>query len=193
LVGIPPAPRGVPQIEVAFDIDANGIVHVSAKDLGTGKEQSIRITAPHKLDKDEIEKMVKQAEQFAQADKTRKELAEAKNQADQLIYTTEKSLKDLSDKVRSDDRQAIEEAIKVLRDALKTENAEKIRQGTDALIQASHKLAEEVYKKAQPSQGAGAQPGAGSASGEHEQSAGSSSGADDKVVDAEFKVEDDKR
>ncbi|MBI4003757.1 MAG: Hsp70 family protein, partial [Candidatus Omnitrophica bacterium] len=187
LVGIPPAPRGVPQIEVAFDIDANGIVHVSAKDLGTGKEQSIKITAPEKLSKDEIEKMVKQAEQFAQADAQRKELAEAKNHADQLIYATEKSLKELGDKVSQSDRLAIEQAARDLKDTVKSDDAAKIKRGIDALTQASHKLAEEVYKKAQAAGGTG--------KGERERPAEEPStkkSGDDKVVDAEFKVEDDK-
>ena len=189
LVGIPTAPRGVPQIEVAFDIDANGIVHVSAKDLGTGKEQSIKISAPEKLSKEEIEKMVKQAEQFAEADKKRKEVAESKNQADQLVYSTEKSLKELGDKVSQSDRLAIENALRDLKEAIKAEDAEKIKRGTEALMQASHKLAEEVYKKAQASQGAGG-AGHGPAEGQPAQKPG---GGDDKVVDAEFKVEDDKK
>ncbi|MBI4343942.1 MAG: Hsp70 family protein, partial [Candidatus Omnitrophica bacterium] len=183
LVGIPAAPRGVPQIEVAFDIDANGIVHVSAKDLGTGKEQSIRITAPTKLSKDEIEKMVKQAEQFADADKTRKELVETRNQADQLVYTTEKSLQELGDKVSQADRLAIEQAARDLKDALKSDNVEAIRRGTEALTKASHKLAEEVYKKAQKTE----DRGQGTA-GEKEPA----QKPDDKVVDAEYKVENDK-
>jgi molecular chaperone DnaK len=190
LVGIPAAPRGVPQIEVTFDIDANGIVHVSAKDLGTGKEQSIKVTAPQKLSKDEIEKMVKQAEQFAEADKKRQELVEAKNQADQLVYTTEKSLKELGDKVSQSDRLAIEQAIGDVKEALKSDDAARIRRATDALMKASHKLAEEVYKKAQGAAAgkgrrAGAQPG-------EEEPAQQPRGKDDKVVDAEFKVEDDK-
>ncbi len=202
LVGIPAAARGVPQIEVAFDIDANGIVHVTAKDLGTGKEQSIKITAPEKLSKDEIEKMVKQAEQFAEADKQRKELAEAKNQADQLIYQTEKTLKELGEKIGASDREAIEQKAKELKDALKTDDAAKIKRGTEALMQASHKLAEEVYKKTQAAGGAG--PGAkeGAQQGAEEPAKesggkarpGSDEGraGDDKVVDAEFKVHDDK-
>ncbi len=192
LVGIPAAPRGVPQIEVAFDIDANGIVHVSAKDLGTGKEQSIRITAPEKLSKDEIEKMVKQADQFAEADKQRKELAEAKNQADQLVYGTEKSLKDLGDKISQEDRLAIEQAARELKDALKSDDADRIKRATDALVKASHKLAEEVYKKAQPS-GAGrgkAQGGPQPGAEEGSEEAAPRRGGDDKVVDAEFKVKD---
>jgi molecular chaperone DnaK len=188
LVGIPPAPRGVPQVEVAFDIDANGIVHVSAKDLGTGKEQSIRITAPEKLSKDEIEKMVRQAEQFADADKARKELAETRNQADQLVYQTEKSLKELGDKLGASDRQVIEERVKELKEALKSEDVQRIKRGTEALSQASHKLAEEVYKK--KGQDAGAK-GQEQTAERPEQPAEKASGGDDKVVDAEFKVKDE--
>jgi len=189
LVGIPPAPRGVPQIEVAFDIDANGIVHVSAKDLGTGKEQSIKITAPEKLSKDEIEKMVKQAEQFADADKKRKETVEARNQADQLAYSVEKNLKEFGDKVSASDRQQIEEKVKALKEVLKHDDAEAIKKASDELMQASHKLAEEVYKKAQAK-------GPETRDSSHEskaEAAGKSDGkGDDKVVDAEFKVQDDK-
>ena len=187
LVGIPPAPRGVPQVEVTFDIDANGIVHVSAKDLGTGKEQSIKISAPQKLDKGEIEKMVKQAEQFAEADKKRRELAEAKNQGDQLVYTTEKSLKELGDKVSQSDRLAIEQARNELKEALKSDDADRIKRGTEKLMQASHKLAEEVYKKSQKSEDRSPK------SEQTEEPAGKPRGKDDKVVDAEFKVEDDKK
>ncbi|MDP3722280.1 MAG: Hsp70 family protein, partial [Candidatus Omnitrophota bacterium] len=190
LVGIPPAPRGVPQIEVTFDIDANGIVHVSAKDLGTGKEQSIKITAPEKLSKEEIEKMVRQAEQFSQADTQRKELVEAKNHADQLIYSTEKTLKDLGDKVSQSDRLASEQATRDLQDAVKSEDAARIKRGVEALTQVSHKLAEEIYKKQQAT--SDKQP-FDAAQGKHatrEETA--EKGKDDKVVDAEFKVQDDK-
>ncbi len=196
LVGIPAAPRGIPQIEVTFDIDANGIVHVSAKDLGTGKEQSIKISAPQKLSKDEIDKMVRQAEQFADADKKRKELAEAKNQADQLVYSTEKSLKEFGDKIGASERQTIEQRVSELKEATKSEDSERIKQATNALIQSSHKLAEEVYKKAQPSKGTGgAEQETGEATqrpAEEEQPAQKAGGKDDKVVDAEFKVEDNK-
>jgi molecular chaperone DnaK len=187
LVGIPPAPRGVPQIEVTFDIDANGIVHVSAKDLGTGKEQSIRITAPEKLAKDEIEKMVKQAEQFADADKKRRELAEAKNQADTLLYTTEKSLKEFGEKIGPSDRERIEEKSKALKEALKSDDVERIKHATEELTSASHKLAEEIYKKAQKTEGSRQK-----AEKPEEEPVGKARGKDDKVVDAEFKVEDDK-
>ena len=189
LVGIPPAPRGVPQIEVAFDIDANGIVHVSAKDLGTNKEQSIRITAPKKLEKDEIEKMVKQAEQFAEQDQSRKELAEAKNAAEALFYSTEKSVKEFGDKLSTQDRQRIEEKAKALKEALSGDDLERIKRASEELTQASHKLAEEIYKKAQAARpGAG---GEGRGAGEATEPAGKARDKDDKVVDAEFKVEDD--
>ena len=187
LVGIPPAPRGIPQIEVTFDIDANGIVHVSAKDLGTGKEQSIRITAPQKLNKDEIEKMVRQAEQFAEADKKRQELAEAKNQADTLVYSTEKSLKEFGEKISQSDRLAIEQAVRDLKEAMKSDEGEKITRSMDALTQASHKLAEEIYKKTQKSDVRSQK-----SEKTEEEPAGRARGKDDKVVDAEFKVEDDK-
>ena len=187
LVGIPPAPRGIPQIEVTFDIDANGIVHVSAKDLGTGKEQSIRITAPKKLDKDEIEKMVKQAEQFAEADKKRQELAEAKNQADTLVYSTEKSLKEFGEKISQSDRLAIEQAVRDLKEAMKSDEVEKIKRSMDALTQASHKLAEEIYKKT----GARGE-GQGTREKQTEEEPARKREKDDKVVDAEFKVQDDK-
>jgi len=193
LMGIPPAPRGVPQIEVAFDIDANGIVHVSAKDLGTGKEQSIKITAPEKLSKDEIEKMVKQAEQFAEADKRRKELAEAKNQADQLVYATEKSLKELGDKVDASERLSIEQALRELKEAIKSDDAEQIKRGTDALMKVSHKLAEEVYKKTQGTAGKGQATTEEAPQSSQEEPARKRGGEHDKVVDAEFKVEDDKK
>ncbi len=199
LVGIPPASRGTPQIEVTFDIDANGIVHVSAKDKGTGKEQSIKISAPDKLSKEEIEKMVKQAEQFADADKKRKELAEAKNHADQLVYSTEKSLKELGDKVPASEKQNIEQRVKELREALTSDDQARITKATEELITVSHKLAEEVYKKTQAS---GEQPGGAQAAEQSQQGPGAegessskpsgSTGGDDKVVDAEFKVEGDK-
>jgi molecular chaperone DnaK len=148
LVGIPPAPRGVPQVEVAFDIDANGIVHVSAKDLGTGKEQSIRITAPKKLSKEEIEKMVKDAEKFAGEDSKRKEQVEVINQADTLVYATEKSLKDFGDRVSQAERADIEARINDLKAAIKDKDTQRVKKGMDDLTKASHKLAEEVYKQA---------------------------------------------
>ncbi len=147
LVGIPPAPRGVPQIEVSFDIDANGIVSVAAKDLGTGKQQSIKITAPKKLSKEEIEKMVRQAEQFAADDAKKKEEVEAVNQADTLAYSVEKSLKDYGDKVSQAERADIEAKLNDLKTAIKDKNIDRIKKGMDELTKASHKLAEEVYKQ----------------------------------------------
>jgi len=199
LVGIPAAPRGIPQIEVTFDIDANGIVHVNAKDLGTGKEQSIRITAPHKLSKEEIDKMVKEAEKFAGEDEKKKEEVEARNQADTLIYSTEKSLKEYGGKVSDTEKKAIEEKLAVLKEAMKGKDTDKIKKGMEELTQASHKLAEAIYKEAaQKQQQAGAQ-GKGSASdGAAEQPKAdgakpSGSGKDDDIIDAEYKEEDGKQ
>jgi molecular chaperone DnaK len=151
LVGIPPAPRGVPQIEVTFDIDANGILKVSAKDLGTGKSQHITISAPNKLNKEEIEKYIKEAEKFAEQDKKMKELIEAKNEADSLVYSTEKALKDYGDKISNDERLNIERALNDLKEAVKGEDIEKIKRLKDELIKASQKLGEAVYKAQQQS------------------------------------------
>ena len=165
LEGIPAAPRGVPQIEVSFDIDANGIVHVSAKDLGTGKEQKIRIESSSGLSEDEINKMVKDAEQHAEEDKKAKERAEARNEADSLVYTTEKSLSDYGDKVSDEDKQSIQSAIDELKKALEGDDLEDIKQKTEALKQASHTLAQTVYQQAQQEGGGatGAAGGAGAA------------------------------
>ena len=188
LTGIPPAPRGVPQVEVTFDIDANGIVHVSAKDLGTGKEQSIRITASSGLSKDEIEKMVKDAESHAAEDKKKRETIEARNQADSMIYSTEKSLKEVGDKVDAVDKGNIENKIADLKKVMDGDDAEVIKKATDELAQAAHKIAEVMYAKAQAEAGAeGAQAGA-------EQQAGDAKPKDDKVVDADFEeVKEDKK
>ncbi|MBI2534668.1 MAG: molecular chaperone DnaK [Deltaproteobacteria bacterium] len=152
LVGIPLAPRGIPQVEVAFDIDANGIVHVSAKDLGTGREQSIRITAPKKLSKQEIDKMVQEAEKFAAQDAKKKEEVEIINHADNLIYTTEKSLRDYGDKISQKERADIETGINDLKQAIKDKNVDRIKSKMEELTRASHKLAEEIYKQASPRQ-----------------------------------------
>ncbi|OGS34495.1 MAG: molecular chaperone DnaK, partial [Elusimicrobia bacterium RIFOXYC2_FULL_34_12] len=140
LMGIPPAPRGMPQIEVTFDIDANGILHVAAKDLGTGKEQSIKITAPTKLNKDEVEKMVKDAERFADEDKKRKEEIEIKNEADAVVYSAEKSLKEHGDKISADERLKIERAISDAKETLKSNDLEKIKKAKEEVLNASHKL-----------------------------------------------------
>ena len=205
LVGIPPAPRGVPQIEVAFDIDANGIVHVSAKDLGTGKEQKIRIESSSGLSDDEIDKMVKDAELHADEDKQARERAEARNEADTLVYTTEKSLADYGDKLNDEERANVEAALADVKSYLEaneaaTLNVEELKTKTEALRQAAYKLAEEMYKNAQASAadsetGAEAQPGANgsgdearSANGTTARAAGSGS---EKVEDVDYEVVDD--
>ncbi|MBE0580284.1 molecular chaperone DnaK [Devosia sp.] len=181
LAGIPPAPRGVPQIEVTFDIDANGIVQVSAKDKGTGKEQQIRIQASGGLSDADIEKMVKEAEQNAEADKKKREAVEAKNQGESLIHSTEKSLKEYGDKVSAEDKAAIEAAITDLKGVIEGEDGEVIKEKTDALAQASMKLGEAMYKASQA---------------EAEAKASGTADEDDDVVDADFeevKDDDDKK
>jgi molecular chaperone DnaK len=181
LVGIPPAPRGMPQIEVTFDIDANGIVNVSAKDQGTGKEQSIKITASSGLSEEEIEQLVKDAELHAEEDKNKKELVEAKNMGDSLIYTTEKSINEAGDKLDESTKGEINAAIENLKQALEGDNAEEIKQKTDELTQASHKLAEALY-----SQAAQQQPGGESAAGGEGEPQAEQGPQDDDVVDADF-------
>lgn len=178
LADIPPAPRGVPQIEVTFDLDANGILHVSAKDLGTGKQQSIRITASSGLSESEIDKMTKDAEAHAEEDRKRKELVEAKNQADSMIYATEKSLKEVGDKVDAETKTNVESAIAKLRKTMEGDNAEAIKADVEVLTQASHKLAEIMYSQATKDK-----PGPGAGAGDAGQS---SKNADDDVVDADF-------
>lgn len=190
LVGIPPAPRGVPQIEVTFDIDANGIVNVSAKDLATNKEQSIKITASSGMSKEDIEQAIKDAELHAEEDKKKKELVEARNHADGLIYSTEKSLKDLGEKVDADTRANVEAAVADLKKAMETDNVDDIRAKSEALTQTSHKLAEAIYQ--QSAQNEQAQAGADEAQGES--AAGGGAQQDDDVVDADFEeVKDDKK
>ena len=199
LIGIPAAPRGVPQIEVAFDIDANGIVHVSAKDLGTGKEQKIRIESSSGLSEDEIERMVKDAEVHADEDKSAREAAEARNEADSLIYATEKSLSDYGDKVGADDREKITAAIAELKQAVEGNDNAAIREKTEALKQASHKLAEEVYKDAQQKASAEAggpagdtqDAGAGNDSQSDADQGANGKGAGGSVQDADYEVVDD--
>jgi molecular chaperone DnaK len=182
LMGIPPAPRGMPQIEVTFDIDANGIVNVSAKDKATGKEQQIRIQASGGLDEKEIERMVQEAEANAEEDKKKKALIEARNHADSLIYSTEKSLKEYGDKVGAGDKAAIEQAVAELRGVLDGADVETIKARTDALAQASMKLGEAMYKAQAETDGPGVDDGAGG---------GRDGGADDGVVDADFEEVDD--
>ncbi|ALC14983.1 chaperone protein DnaK [Desulfuromonas soudanensis] len=181
LVGIPPAPRGVPQVEVTFDIDANGILHVSAKDLGTGKEQSIKITASSGLSEDEIQKMVKDAEIHAAEDQAKREVIEARNQADSLVYTTEKSLKEHGDKVDAETKGKIETALAELKTAMEGTDGAAIKAKTEALAEASHKLAEAMYAQAQ---GAAEGPAEGGAEG---------GSAKEDVVDAEFEEVDEKK
>ncbi len=176
LIGIPPAPRGMPQIEVTFDIDANGIVNVSAKDKATGKEQNIRIQASGGLKDDDIEKMIKEAEQHAEEDKKIKEAIEARNHADAMIHETEKQLKEHGDKIGSSEKETIEKAVQELKDVLDSNDAEKIKEKTNALTQASLKLGEAMYKASQ------AQAGDSSATTD---TAGETK-ADDTVVDADF-------
>jgi molecular chaperone DnaK len=187
LVGIPPAPRGIPQIEVAFDIDANGIVNVSAKDTATGKEQSIQITASSGLSREEIDRLVKDAELHAEDDKIKKELVEARNHADTLIYSTERSIKDLGDKVDAETKSKIEIAIENLKKAMEGENKEEISRLSEELTNASHKLAEAMYQQAAQADKERAE---GDAAGSEQ--SGPSTAPDEDVVDADFEeVKDD--
>jgi len=190
LVGIPPAPRGVPQIEVTFDIDANGIVNVSAKDMATGKEQSIQITASSGLSKEEIDKLIKDAELHAEEDKKKRDLVDARNHADALIYSTEKSIKDLGDKVDAATKSKVETAIEPLKKAMEGDDVEEIKRLSEELTQASHKLAEAMYQKASQKD---AQQHAHADAADQEQAG--SSAPDDDVVDADFEEvrEDDKK
>ena len=191
LTGIPAAPRGVPQIEVTFDIDANGIVHVSAKDCGTGKEQHIQITSSSGLSDAEIERMVKDAEANAAADKEKREAVDAKDEADGLIYATEKSLKDLGDKVSDADKQKIEDAMAALKKALESENTQDIKAKTEELKQASYKIAEELYKQ----QGAASQTASENAGASQEgasQEESSSKFDKGSAQDVDYEVQDDK-
>jgi len=186
LVGIPPAPRGVPQIEVTFDIDANGILHVSAKDLGTGKEQSIRITASSGLNEDEIKRMVREAEEHASDDKSKRELIDAKNEADTLAYTVQKSLEDYGDKVTEDEKRAIQDALEKVKSIKDTSTIPaEIKEAVQELAKASHKLAEHIYQQQATEQAAGHQA-AGGAGGADETQSGAEGGQEEDVVEAEF-------
>jgi molecular chaperone DnaK len=183
LIGIPPAPRGIPQIEVTFDIDANGITHVSAKDMATAKEQSIRITASSGLSKEEIEKLVKEGESHAAEDKQKKELAESRNEADSLVYSVEKSLNELGDKIPASEQTAIRDKIAQTRKALESNDVTTIKNAVSELTKDSHKLAEEMYKQT-AAQGTGQGPG-----GPSDPAPGQEAGPqekEEKVVDAEF-------
>jgi molecular chaperone DnaK len=191
LVGIPPAPRGVPQIEVTFDIDANGIVHVSAKDLATSKEQKIRIESSSGLSEDEIKKMVRDAESHAEDDRKAKERVEAVNQADSLVYQTEKMLKDYGDKVSPEDRANIDREIEKTKSAINEGDPDTIKQAVESLTQASYKISEMMYREAASQQaassGAAGEGGAGDTGAE----SSSANGAEEDVVDAEYEVVDD--
>ena len=182
LVGLPTAARGIPQIEVTFDIDANGIVHVSAKDKATGKEQQIRIEASGGLQEEDIEKMLKEAESHASADKKRREGVETRNQADTLVHTTEKTLSENEDKISAEDKDKIEAALKELKEALEGEDAEAIQSKVEALTQASMALGEALYKAQQAEAAAGEEtPDTADAEGD----------SSEEVVDAEFEEVDD--
>jgi molecular chaperone DnaK len=187
LMGIPPAPRGMPQIEVTFDIDANGIVNVSAKDKATGKEQQIRIQASGGLSEAEVDRMVKEAAEHAEEDKKRRAVIEARNHADSLLYSTDRSLKEHGDKVPASDKQAIETAMADLKAVLDSEDADAIRSKTEALAQVSMKLGEAMYK-AQQEAGGGGTPGDDAGGGP---AGGARAG--EGVVDAEFEEVDDER
>ena len=198
LVGIPPAARGVPQVEVTFDIDTDGIVHVSAKDKGTGKEQSIRITAPTKLSDEDIDRMVKEAEKYADEDKKKKEEIEVVNQANSLVYSTEKSLKDYGDKIPAGDKENIEKEINNLKEAVKSHDLAKMKAGMESLQKVGHKLAEEIYKATASQQAAhGPEGGAEDEAPSREQDPSpnkkESAGSQDDVIDADFKTEDDNK
>lgn len=195
LTGIPPAPRGVPQIEVTFDIDANGILNVSAKDKGTGKEKNIRIEGASGLSEDEVDEMVKEAEKHAEEDKKKKQKIDAKNELDNLIYTTEKSLDEHGDKVSSDEKSKIESAIEEAKEALDSGDLDKMNEAKEKLSKTSHNLAQKMYQQASAGQeGAQAGPQAGGAQGEGAQAGGAQQekeSEEEDVVDAEYEVEDE--
>jgi molecular chaperone DnaK len=179
LVDLPPAPRGIPQIEVTFDIDANGIVHVSARDTATGKEQSMTITGQSSLAKDEIDRMVRDAESHAEDDRNRREEAEVRNNSDTLVYQTEKLLREQGEKFEGDEKDKVETSLKTVKDALAGTDVEKIKDATEALVNASHSFTQRLYEQASQSSGGAA----GAAGGSDDESAGP---ADDEVVDAEI-------
>ncbi len=190
LDGIPPAPRGVPQIEVTFDIDANGIVNVSAKDTATGKEQKITITATSHLTDDEIEKMVNEAKEHAEEDKKKRTIVDAKNNADSLIYATEKLMKDIGSKAPEDLKKNIDDQVKVLRKSMESDNADEIKKETEKLQNLQNELSQRLY--AQAGSGAGAGTGGSEAGGQKTEEKKSSNGEED-VIDAEFEAKDDEK
>ena len=192
LVGIPSAPRGVPQIEVTFDIDVNGILNVNAKDMGTGKEQQIRIESSSGLSESEIKKMVKEAESNAEQDKQEREKIDVKNQADQAIYQTEKTLGEIGDKIPLDDKTKIQSAVDDLRKKLKGDDIGAIKASMDALMKASHKMAEEMYKNSGASGQAGDHPRRVRVPGRKAVRRFEPTDKGDGPVDADFTVVDDK-
>jgi molecular chaperone DnaK len=186
LVGIPPAPRGIPQIEVTFDIDANGIVHVSAKDKATGKEQRIRIESSSGLSKDEIDKMMKEAKEHETEDKKKRELVDARNQLDTLVYTVEKGLREYGDKVSPDEKKKLEDALSKAKTKLSSDNVNEIKKAQEEITKASHKLAEEMYKATSKQQSQGGKQKAGERAQKQEKKK-----ADEDIVDADYNVEDE--
>jgi molecular chaperone DnaK len=198
LIGIPPAPRGIPQIKVTFKIDANGIINVAARDLGTGNEQAITITASTKLAKDQIDRMVKEAEKFAEDDKKKKEKVEARNSGETLVYSTEKLLKDMADKVSSDEKAKVEKALERLKEALKGEDADKIKAASDEVTTSLHGITTRMYQQAgaqaaqEQRQRAGTGPQAPPPPADDEEEPEKKKRPDDKTVDAEYKIVDDK-
>jgi molecular chaperone DnaK len=195
LDGIPPAPRGIPQVEVTFDIDANGILHVAAKDKATNKEQSIRITSSSGLSKDEVEKMKQSAKEHAAEDKKKKEEVEVRNQADNLVFQTKKQMEEMKDKITSEQKSRLEAEVQKVEDALKTNNTETIKAATESLSKVWNEIAQQLYS--QPGAQGGAQPGPdfheGQAAGGQQQSASQEQKKDDREVqDASYEVVDDK-
>ena len=192
LTGIAPAPRGVPQIEVSFDIDANGIVHVTAKDLGTGNEQNITITASTNLSEDEINRAVKEAEQFANEDKKRKDEVETRNHADTLVYETEKTMKELGDKIAEGDKSRINAEVENVKSALNGSDSEAIKVATEKLTEVSYEVFGKIYQQQAQQNGgaAGFDPNAGAAGSGNNGGSNSSNGNDDGVVDADYEVVD---
>ena len=189
LVGIPPSPRGIPQIEVTFDIDANGIIHVSAKDLATKKEQKITITAPHKLSKDEIDAKVKEAERYAQEDSKRREEIEVRNQADSLVYSSEKMLKEAGDVATAEQKDKIQKGITELKDVISGGDVAAIKAKTESLQSAIYELSATMYQKASQQQ----QQQAGPSAGQTGQASGQQSGPQGSYVDADYEVVNDKK
>jgi len=193
LDGIPPAPRGIPQIEVTFDIDANGIVNVTAKDTATGKEQKITITATSHLSDEEIERMVNEAKEHAEEDKKKRSLVDAKNNADGLIYSTEKLMKEVGSKVPEDMKKNIEEQVKVLQKSLESDNADQIKKETEKLQNLQNELSQKLYAQAGAGTGPGTGPGGPGAGATGGKKAGGNKkgNGEEEVIDAEFEAKDD--